>query len=172
MQERPDGTLVIDTSKFQAGELHFAARRAIGMHGAALPDYIDEDLYRQLLALQSGERRDAYRAELAERLPPAAVESALNRLDEAIAHAIKLAAEHKVVSKEDFAKRDVQKRLLSRELSAGNPVKPVGNFQLQMEPYENKDKSKKDVVRRATSQVKSLFVRDLFDKITQPGWFD
>ena len=172
VQERPDGTLVIDTSKFQTGELHFAARRAIGMHGAALPDYIDEDLYNQLLALQSGERRDAYRAELADRLPPAAVESALNRLDEAIAHAIKLAAEHKVVSKEDFAKRDVQKRLLSRELSAGNPVKPVGNFQLQMEPYENKEKSKKDVVRRATSQVKSLFVRDLLDKIAKPGWFD
>jgi hypothetical protein len=172
VQEMPDGTLVIDTSKFRAGELHFAARRAIGMHGAALPDYIDEDLYRQLLALKSGEKRDAYRAELSERLPPEAVESALKRLDEAIAHAVKLEAGHKVVPKEDFARRDVQKRLLAREIAAGNPVKPVGNFQLEMGPCENKEQVKKDVVRGAVSQVKSLFFRDLFGKITKPGWFD
>ena len=171
VQKGPEGTLVIDTSKFRAGELHFAAQRAIGMHGAALPDFIDEDLYRQLVALKSGEKRDAYRADLESRLPPEAVDAAMNRLDEAIAHAVKLDDEHKVVPAGDFAKRDVQKRLVSRELAAGSPVKPVGNYQLAMEPYVNKEKAKQDVVRRAAYQVQSLFVRDLYGKITKPDWF-
>ena len=171
VQGGPDGTLVIDTSKFRAGELHFAARRAIGMHGASLPDFIDEDLYRHLLDLRSGEKRDAYRADLADRLPPEAVESAMKRLDEAIIHAIKLNSEEKVVSAADFAKRSVQKQLLTRELNAGSPVKPLGDFQLREEPYVNKEQAKKDIVRRANTQVKSLFVRDLFGKITKPDWF-
>ena len=162
------GNITIDTAKFQAGELHFAARYAIGMHGAALPDYIDAELYAQLVALKSGEKREAYLADLANRLPPNAVDSARNRLDEAIAYAEKLFQEGKVVGKEDFEKRDVQKSLLSRELNAGNPVKPVGTFQLSQSKTGD---VKKCVVSAAKRQTKSLFMRDLYGKVNRPDWF-
>ena len=91
------------------------------------------------------------------------MKSAQNRLDEAIAHAEKLAQEGKVVSKADFEKQEVQKRLLQPELEAGNPVKPVGNYQLP---------SKNLVVDWAQRQAKSFFMRDMFGNITKKDWFN
>lgn len=164
-----DGTITIDTTKFKAGELHFAARNAVGMHGATLPDFIDEDLFQQLTALKSGEKRDAYLADLAKRLPTEAVYSARNRLDEAIAHAEKLFAEGKVVANGDFEKQDVQKRLLGRELNAENPVKPLNGYKL---PTGNGMDPRQDIVFQAKRQNKSLFMRDLIDKTCKKDWFD
>ena len=65
----------IDTTKFQAGELHYAARQAIGMHGATLPDFIDAELYEQLMSMKAGEKRDAYFADLSGRLSKKAAET-------------------------------------------------------------------------------------------------
>ena len=48
---------------------------------AMLPKYIDENLYRELTSLRTGERREAYLADLAKRLPSDAVDSARRRLD-------------------------------------------------------------------------------------------
>ena len=170
--EDKNGVITLDATKFKAGELHYAALRAIGMNGATLPKYIDEDLYRELTSLRTGERREAYLADLAKRLPPDAVDSARRRLDQAIDYAIKLAAEYKVVKKDDFEKRAVQKSLLEPEINAGNVVKPVGNFQLQMEPIpRNKDQARRQVVRRSNIQSKTIFMRDMYRRVTKPDWF-
>ena len=160
----PDGTITLDTSKFQAGELFYAAKTTIGMHGCTLPDFIDEDLYAQLLDLKAGEKREALLADLARRLPAAALDSARKRLDEAIAHAEKLAGEGKVVRNEDFSQRDVQKRLLQRELDApSNPIKPVNG----KSPFS----SESEIVAQAARQPRSLFFRDLFNSLERKGWF-
>ena len=164
----PCRNIVIDTTKFQAGELHFVARRAVGMHGTTLPGFIDAELHAQLITLKSGARREAYLADLASRLPPNAVASARNRLDEAIAYAEKLFNDGKVIGKDDFEKRDVQKSLLARELNAGNPVKPIGNFQL---PANKTGDVKKCTVTIAKRQSQSLFMRDLYGKVHKPDWF-
>ena len=170
--ETKNGVITLDATKFKAGELYYATNRAVGMHGLALPNFIDEDLYRELTSLRTGERREAYLADLAKRLPPAAVDSARRRLDQAIDHALKLGAEYKVVKNGDFEKREVQKSLLEPEITAENPVKPIGDFQLPMEqPTGSKEMSKRQVVRLANRQVKSFFMRDFYGKVTKPDWF-
>ena len=161
----PNGTITLDTSKFQAGELFYIANATVGMHGCTLPDFIDEDLYAQLLELKAGDKRDALLSDLARRgLPAAALDSARKRLDEAIAHAEKLAGEGKVVRNEDFSLKDVQKRLLQRELDApSNPVKPVNG----KSPFS----SESEIVEQAARQTRSLFFRDLFKPLEKKGWF-
>ena len=161
----PDGTITLDTSKFQAGELFYAAKATIGMHGCTLPDFIDEDLYAQLLELKAGDKRDALLSDLARRgLPAAALDSARKRLDEAIAHAEKLAGEGKVVRNDDFSRKDVQKRLLQRELEApSHPIEPVNG----KSPFH----SESEIVKKAARQTRSLFFRDLFDSLEKKGWF-
>jgi len=170
--ETKDGVITLDATKFKAGELFYATQRAVGMHGLALPNFIDEDLYRELTALRTGEKREAYLADLAKRLPPEAVDSARRRLDQAIDHALKLAAEYKVVKNGDFEKQVVQKSLLEPEINAENPVKPVGDYQLPMERLtKNKEQNKRLVVLRANINVKSFFMRDFYGKVTKDGWF-
>ena len=110
----------------------------------------------------------AFVADLSGRLSKNAVESARRRLDEAIAHAEKLFNEKRVVAKDDFEKKDVQQSLLSREVNAGNPVKPVGNFQLQRK--EGVD-AKKCVVTVARLQTSSIFMRDMYGRVNKKGWF-
>ncbi len=162
--KNPDGSITLDTTKFENGELYFAAQGAIGMHGCTLPEFIDEDLYAHLLTLKSGSpQRDALLKDLAPRLSPGALDSVAKRLDAAIAHAEKLAEAGKVVRNADFAKRDVQNRLLHDEIhGSGNPVKPVNGYKLP---------SDSDVVRKAKRQVRSLFVRDLIGGVAKKGWF-
>ena len=162
--KHPDGSVTLDTTKFQEGELFFAAQTCIGMHGCTVPDYIDEDLYTQLIALKNGKQRDALLADLATRLSPAALDSARRRLDEAIAHAEKLKNENKVIRNDDFAKRDVQNLILARELHAPqNPVKPVDGYSLS---------SATKLVRKATRQIHSFFVRDILGSVEKKGWFN
>jgi len=163
-----EGNIVIDTAKFQAGELHFAARWGVGMHGTTLPDFIDAELYAQLMALKSGKKRDEYLKDLAARLPHKAVDSARQRLDEAIQYAEELFKKGKVIAKEDFGRQEVQKTLFSREINAGNPVKPVGDFQLQRKRTNDPNRC---VVTVASRQVKSLFIRDLYGKVVKSDWF-
>ena len=66
----------------------------------------------------------------------------------------------------------MQKSLLEPEINAENPVKPIGDFRLPMErPTSNKEMSKRQVVRLASRQVKSFFMRDFYGKVTKPDWF-
>ena len=161
IRQNDDGSFTIDTSKFQHPELHYPANRAIGMHGATLPNYIDEELCENLLALKAGERRDTYLANLARRLPPEAVASATNRLDEAIALAERYKAERKVVKKDDFFKADVQKEILKRDVEARkNPTKPI----------QGKTLADKKITHRIERQMSSFFVRDLYSTLWHQNW--
>jgi len=128
----------------------------------SLPEYIDEQFYQSLIALKSGQARDDYFAALAKRLPPEAVAAAQSRLDEAISLATILKRAGRVISEADFAKQEVQRELVRREIDMPNPVRPVGAYKL---PEDNL------VVRFAKYQTHSMFMRDVFDAIKKDGWF-
>ena len=157
-----DWSVTVDTMKFQSGELYYSTARSLGVHGMSLPEYIDEQFYQSLIALKSGQARDDYFAALAKRLPPEAVAAAQSRLDEAISLATILKRAGRVISEADFAKQEVQRELVRREIDMPNPVQPVGAYKL---PEDNL------VVRFAKYQTHSMFMRDVFDAIKKDGWF-
>ena len=164
VKRKPDGGIVLDATKFKAKELHYALRKAVGLHNAVLPNFIDEDTYAHFQALKSGPAREAYLADLRSRLPEEAVVSAMTRLDQAIAHAESLKEKNMVISKDDFAKRDVQKRILHSELKGGGPLKPTKDEKFCLKSDE--------IVRKVNHQTRSLFVRDLLTHVCKNGWFD
>jgi hypothetical protein len=166
----PGGRLEIDPSKFETGELHWAFRKITGSDCDVLPQYIDEDLHDRLVAMEPGsEAREAYRRDLLARLPADAVASAMLRLDEAIALAKKYKAEGKVVSAEDFEKREVQKRLLSDELfRPASPIKPAGNgFDLR----KSTTPLAQEICLESRLQFHGLFVGDLVVHVARKDWF-
>ncbi len=158
-----DWSVTLDTMKFQAGELHYSTRMAVGVHGSSLPEYIDEQFYQRLMALKDGQARADYFAALAKRLPPEAVAAAQSRLDEAISFAVVLKRNGRVVSEADFAKQEVQRDLVRRELDMPNPVQPVQDYMLSDDTQ---------VVKAAKYQVHTTFMRDVFDAIRKDGWFE
>ena len=96
-------------------------------------------------------------------LPAAALDSARKRLDEAIAHAESLKKAGRVVAKADFAKRDVQSRLLAPQLAAPPyPIQPTADKRFQVQSG--------DLQTHAVRQTRSLFRRDLFSAIYKKGW--
>jgi hypothetical protein len=166
----PGGRLEIDPSKFETGELHWAFRKVTGSDCDVLPQYIDEDLHDRLVAMEPGsEAREAYRRDLLARLPADAVASAMLRLDEAIALAKKLKAEGKVVSAEDFEKREVQKSLLGDELfRPASPIKPTDNgFDLK----KSTTQLAKEICQESRLQFHGLFVGDLVVYVARKDWF-
>ena len=166
----PGGRLEVDPSKFAAGELHWAFRRVTGSDCDVLPSYIDEDLYNHLVAMAPGsEAREAYRQDLLKRLPADAVESAMLRLDEAIELAKRYKTEGKVVSAEDFEKREVQKRILNDELfGPTSPIKPMDNgFDLK----KSESKQAKNICQESRLQFHGLFTGDLAYSVCRKDWF-
>ena len=105
---------------------------------------------------------------VAAKLPSDAVESAMLRLDEAIEVAGRYKAEGKVISAEDFEKRDVRRRILKPEITKSkNPIKPVGSFDLA----NDKSETAKNIVKESWLQVKTNFVGDIYWAIARPDWF-
>ena len=157
------GGWVLDTTKFKVGELHYAVMRATGVHGATLPGYIDEALCEKLLALEGeGPARKAYREALSKRLPPAAVEAAESRLDEAIALAEKLQDDEKVISAKAFAQQSVQRSLVQGELWASEAVQVIDDEVIPRgHPIDI-------AIRR---QTRSLFARDILIALQKGKWF-
>lgn len=157
------GGWVLDTTKFKVGELHYAVMRATGVHGATLPGYIDEALCEKLLALDGeGPARKAYREALSKRLPPAAVEAAESRLDEAIALAEKLQDDEKVISAKAFAQQSVQRSLVQGELWASEAVQVIDDEVIPRgHPIDI-------AIRR---QTRSLFARDILIALQKGKWF-
>ena len=88
---------------------------------------------------------------------------AQNRLDEAISLAVVLKRNGRVVSEADFAKQEVQRDLVRRELDMPNPVQPVQDYMLSDDTQ---------VVKAAKYQVHTMFMRDVFDAIRKDGWFE
>ena len=163
IRKLPDGALSIDPTRFKNAELHWVLKEAVGLHGTTIPDFIDQDLYDRLQTLKSGPARDRWIADLRARLPEAAVTSAIARLDEAIAHAESLKKAGRVVAKADFAKRDVQSRLLAPQLAAPPyPIQPTADKRFQVQSG--------DLQTHAVRQTRSLFRRDLFSAIYKKGW--
>ena len=164
IEDLGNGRIRINTARFENKELLLAARKAIGMQGADLPDFIDEDLYAQLMAMKPGQARDAWMAELRRRLPEDALVSAVARLDEAIAHAESLAKAGMVVKNEDFFVRDVQNKLYRRHFHAPlNQIKPTADNKFTLQD--------KEVVGEIQYQTRPLFVRDLFYATRKSGWY-
>lgn len=160
----PGGVVSVDATKFENAEFFWVLKQAVGMHGASLPDFIDQDLYERFQTLKAGPAREAWIADLRARLPENAVASAVSRLDEAIAHAESLKKAGRVVAKADFAKRDVQSRLLAPQLSAPPyPIKPTED-----KPFQMRDG---DLQKQAVRQTRSLFRRDLCSALFKKGWF-
>ncbi len=166
----PGNRLEVDPSKFAAGELHWAFRRVTGSDCDVLPSYIDEDLYNRLVAMAPGsDAREAYRQDLLKRLPADAVESAMLRLDEAIALAERFKNEGKVISAEDFEKREVQKSILNDELfGPTSPIKPASNgFDLK----QSESKQAKNICQESRLQFHGLFTGDLAYSVCRKDWF-
>ena len=147
----------------RAPELHFCLKTATGCHVTRAPDYIDEDLYNKLVAMKSGKAREDYLADLRARLTPDQVQAATTRLDAAIAHAEKLKEDGRVVSTDDWGKKDVQRMV------AGGKAK--GLPQVGGQSPKSTEFAKKVKGTVADHEV-PLFRRDLLPHIAKPGWFE
>ena len=116
------------------------------------------------------EAREAYRQDLLKRLPADAVESAMLRLDEAIALAERFKNEGKVISAEDFEKREMQKLILSDELlhRPSSPIRPMDNgFDLR----KSESKQAKNICQESRLQFHGLFTGDLAYSVCRKDWF-
>ena len=123
--------IIVDTTKIRSPELFFCLSKAIGFQPVALPEAIDQELYNHLMDLQSGEKREAFIAELKSRLTQEAVDATVKRLDEAIDHAISLHERGRVFKAEDFENPEIQKQIAVNgkelELPVRNGLAPLAN---------------------------------------------
>ena len=163
IRQLANGAIVVDTSKMRAPELHFCLKTATGCHVTRAPDYIDEELYDKLVAMKGGEAREKYIADLKARLTQDQVDVAINRLDAAIAHAEKLKEDGRVVSTDDWGKKDVQRMVAGPK---PKPLPAVGGRS------PNDTIFAKNVQADVNDLQGSLFRRDLLPHIAKPGWFE
>ena len=157
-----NGIIFIDTSKMESPEIHYCLQYSTGCHVTRAPDYIDEELYNKLVAMESGKVREDYLADLQARLTPDQVQAATTRLNAAIAHAKKLKEAGRVISTADWGKKDVQRMV------AGG--KPKGLPQVGGQSPKSTEFAKKVKGTVAYHEV-PLFRRDLLPHIAKPGWF-
>ena len=168
-----DGTATVDTTKFESPILHYCIMNTIGMHTTALPDYIDKDLYDNLMALaEPGKRRDDYIAELTANLPEGAKNAAVSRLDEAIFYAKTLYYKGHVVSAESWNDHDTQRKIAgpvppNRANGWYDDVVTVGS-----KTVGTSVKGKKYVGLRILHLTEGYFRRNIMSAIAKSGWFD
>ena len=161
-----DGTLTVDASKVKAPELIYCLGKTFGVKSVALPDCIDEDLYNSLMKLKEGASRESYINDLKAHLPAKAVESAVNRLDEAIALAAKLKSERRVYAAEDWNDHEIQRELAGKMDDDSSPLPEVNGLKPKNSPQV------KEVGKEYKRETCSYFYRDLMYAIAKPGWFD
>ena len=163
-----DGTATVDTTKFESPILHYCIMNTIGMHTTALPDYIDKDLYDNLMALaEPGERREKFIADLTANLPKAAKDAAISRLDDAINYARTLFDKGHVVSAEAWIDHDKQ-----REIAGKVPPAPTARYFANAVPCGSSTKAKVDVGMRILHLTEGYFRRNIMRAVAKPGWFD
>ncbi len=123
--------IIVDTTKIRNPELFFCLTKSIGCQPVALPDVIDLELYDHLMDLQSGEKREAFIADLKSRLTQEAVDATVKRLDEAIDHAKSLHDRGRVIKAEDFENLEIQKQIAVNgkelKLPERNGLAPLDN---------------------------------------------
>ena len=124
-------TIIVDFTKIKSPELFFCLTKSVGFQPVALPNVIDKELFNKLMELQSGEKREAFIAELKGRLTQEAVDATVKRLDEAIDHAKSLEAKGRVLKAEDFENPEIQKQIAingkALKLPARNNNAPLDN---------------------------------------------
>ena len=162
IKQSEDGTILVDVSKIKSRELFHCLTKATGCHSLRPPDHIDKELYDKLVAMESGETREAYIADLRTRLSEDQVQVAIQRLDGAIRHAKALNDKGCVVSTADWERRDVQRKV------AGPPPQPIPPYVGTKKGYAEYAKETQKSVRRTVC----LFRRDLLGAIAKPGWFE
>ena len=162
---RLDDGFDIDTSKVKELEVFHCLKQASGCHSLRVPDYIDEELYEKLIALDKGtQARTAYFNSLSARLPRSQVYATEERLDAAIRLAKTLKNDGRMISSGDWMKRDVQRKV------AGGPAPKIGD------PVAGLDEGKLKNVQKVKSNVRDMmatpFRRDFIPYLAKEGWFD
>ena len=138
------------------------------MHTTALPDYIDKDLYDNLMALaEPGERREKYIADLTANLPEDAKDAAISRLDDAISHARALFEKGHVVSAEEWVNHDKQ-----REIAGKVPPAPTKRYYAEAVYSGNSASGRVEVGMWVLHLTEGYFRRDIMRAVAKPGWFD
>jgi hypothetical protein len=152
-------TITIDLSKAKSPELGLAIVGFFGPKSVAMPEEIDKEFYDTLIEMDTNSaKKKEYLDSIAPRISQAALKAAEMRLNDAIAHAKKLAANHKVYGKnewEDEAKLNQMtpmKMSLSIEKSDG--TNKVVNI---------RSKSVKDIKEYLENATPSMYMRDYFD---------
>ena len=163
-----DGTAEVDTRRFNSPILHYCLFYSVGMHTTALPDYIDKDLYDNLMALaEPGKRRDKYIADLTANLTKDAKEAAISRLDEAIDHARALHDKGHVVSSEAWLDHDRQ-----REIAGEVPPNRNKGWYDDVVPEGASTRGKAEVGNVILHLTEGYFRRNIMSAVAKPGWFD
>ena len=158
-----NGMIIVDTSKMTVPEMHYCLSFATGSHITRAPDFIDAELYDELIAKKGGKAREDYIADLRSRLSETQVAVAISRLDKAIAHAEKLMMDGRVISKDNWARRDVQRMVAG---PSPQPLPDVGGCR------PNDTEFARQVQVCVNDHQVSLFRRDLLPHIAKPGWFE
>ena len=104
---RSGGTITIDLTRARTHEAKMALIGVLGLQSVALPEEIDRDFYDHLMEMEADPaKKQAYLDTIAPRISPAALRATEARLDEAIAHAHKLAQNGKVYGKAQWQNED------------------------------------------------------------------
>ena len=100
---RDGDTMTIDLAKAKSPEVGMALIHTLGLQSTALPEEIDRDFFDHLMEMDGDPaKKKAYLDSIAPRISPEALRATAARLDEAIAHAKKLAMQGKVYGKEQW----------------------------------------------------------------------
>lgn len=162
---RLDDGFDIDTSKVKELEVFHCLKMASGCHSMRVPDFIDEELYEKLVALDKGtQARADYFDSLKARLPRSQVYATEERLDAAIQLAKTLKKSGRVVSSGDWMRRDVQRKV------AGGPAPKIGDPVSGLN--ENQLKSARNVKSNVRDATVTPFRRDFIPSLAKEGWFD
>jgi len=158
---RNGDTMTIDLTKAQSHEAKMAVIQVLGLQSIALPEEIDQDFYEHLIALdEDPAKKQAYLDSIAPRISPAALRATEARLDEAIAHARKLATKGKVYGNAQWQNEENLKDMTGRKATVtitktdGSKVKPDNNIECVNDYTE----------RNCPSIFKREYLHQMFDK--------
>ena len=164
----PDGSIVVNAALVKLPEIHACLQMSLGLQTDFLPTVMDEDLYAHLMEMKSGNARDTYIADLRARLPEAAVEAAVRRLDDVIAYADALKTKGRILSVDQWRSHNIQ-RIVAGKMPLKDGPAPLPQVK-GMDPVPGKLSN--EVTKSAHAISNNLFRRDFMAHIAKPGWFD
>ena len=152
-------TITIDLSKAKSPELGIAIVTFFGSKSVAMPEEIDQEFYDTLMEMDSNPaKKQEYLDAIAPRISQEALRATELRLNDAIAHAKKLAANNKVYGKDDWENETklnhmtpMKNKLFIKKSDGTTKVVHIGS------------KSLKVVKDYLENVPPSLYMRDYFD---------